>query len=357
MSLTAAFGAGLLIGSFLNVVIHRIPLGASIVYPGSTCPTCEAPIAIRDNIPLASFVFLRGRCRACRQRISLRYPAIEFVIAILFTAIVWFHGLTWQSLGEMWFVSVILALAVIDATHHLLPDRITYPSLVVAIVAAISRNPLHAEIDQYISSDAAQIGFSRWRTALIGAVLILTASVALWLLDQIDLWLFSKYDDLTADDTGTPEQSGDRRSARVVRLTVIVGFLFATAWFLLVLIDSPRNPEFYQYALERMLDAGFGAMIGGLALWVVRAAYFLARGIEGMGLGDAKLMAVIGAVLGWPGAILSLFCASLMGLILGLLLARKSGMGLQTRLPLGFCIGLAAIVILLLVDAGFYSLL
>ena len=131
-----------------------------------------------------------------------------------------------------------------------------------------------------------------------------------------------------------------------------LGLGLALAWMAAVLIHGPRNPEFYQSAFDRMFEAMLGALTSGGILWVMRAAYFYLRGIEGLGLGDVKMMAVVGAFFNWQGAIQVLIVGSIIGLIVGLALVRGSGRGLQTRLPLGVCLGIAAVLILLLFDTG-----
>ena len=126
---------GLLIGSFLNVVIYRVPAGLSIIRPGSSCPSCHTPISPRDNIPVVSWLLLRGRCRSCRAAISVRYPLVE-----LATALLWL-GLGWWALGAaeppggidpllpllLVLGSAGIALAMIDVDHHRLPDAIVLP--------------------------------------------------------------------------------------------------------------------------------------------------------------------------------------------------------------------------------------
>src|SRR5712692_10706805 len=101
----AVFGA--VIGSFLNVVIHRLPREQSIVFPKSTCPACRAPIRAYDNIPILSFLVLRGRCRSCRAPISARYPAVEFLTALLFALVTWHDGLGWALPFDLLFVSAL----------------------------------------------------------------------------------------------------------------------------------------------------------------------------------------------------------------------------------------------------------
>jgi leader peptidase (prepilin peptidase) / N-methyltransferase len=125
---------GLAAGSFANVVIHRVPRRESVVRPGSRCPACGAPIAWRDNLPVAGWLLLRGRCRSCRAPIPVRYPLVELALGL-----VWFvvalrlagDGLGWAIPAYLAFAFVCLVLAVIDATTRLLPNRITYPAFPV----------------------------------------------------------------------------------------------------------------------------------------------------------------------------------------------------------------------------------
>jgi leader peptidase (prepilin peptidase)/N-methyltransferase len=125
---------GLAAGSFANVVIHRVPRRESVVRPGSRCPACGAPIAWRDNLPVAGWLLLRGRCRSCRAPIPVRYPLVELALGL-----VWFvvalrlagDGLGWAVPAYLAFAFVCLVLAVIDATTRLLPNRITYPAFPV----------------------------------------------------------------------------------------------------------------------------------------------------------------------------------------------------------------------------------
>src|SRR6185436_18314906 len=132
----AFFGAlGAIIGSFLNVVIHRVPLEQSIVFPNSACPKCHQAIKPYDNIPVVSYLILRGRCRNCGVHISSRYPAVEALTAILFAAVTWHDGLSFALAFDLAFVAAKLALIFIDAAHMILPNAITYPGIVFALLA------------------------------------------------------------------------------------------------------------------------------------------------------------------------------------------------------------------------------
>jgi leader peptidase (prepilin peptidase) / N-methyltransferase len=125
---------GLVIGSFLNVVAYRVPAGRSLVRPGSACPSCGTAIRPVDNLPVLSWLLLRGRCRACRSRISLRYPLVEAGTAVLFAATVLVVGVGWTLPAHLWFVSVTFVLAIIDFDTKRLPNRVLYPGTVVGVV-------------------------------------------------------------------------------------------------------------------------------------------------------------------------------------------------------------------------------
>jgi leader peptidase (prepilin peptidase)/N-methyltransferase len=137
MVLEIAAGAvlGAVIGSFLNVVIYRVPLGESLVAPGSHCPSCGTPLAPYDNVPLLSWLVLRGRCRHCGAPISVRYPVVELVTAVTFGAVVATRGFDNDLLLELPFVACLIALAGIDLDHRLLPNRIVYPMAVWGVIA------------------------------------------------------------------------------------------------------------------------------------------------------------------------------------------------------------------------------
>ena len=128
---------GAVVGSFLNVVIHRLPLGESLVHPRSRCPSCGTQIAGYDNIPIVSWLVLRGRCRHCQAPISPRYPAVELLTAVAFAAVVAVGGLDEDLVLELPFVAALIALAGIDYDHKLLPNRIVYPLAVWGLVATV----------------------------------------------------------------------------------------------------------------------------------------------------------------------------------------------------------------------------
>jgi leader peptidase (prepilin peptidase)/N-methyltransferase len=185
MSLTAispwilslyAGAVGLVVGSFLNVVIHRLPRGVSVVTPRSRCPYCDGAILARDNIPVLSWVLLRGRCRRCAAPISPRYPLLEALVGVLFVACVARFGFTAEALVAAIFCSLLVVLAGIDLEHFLLLDRITLPGIVLgwAMQPWISATTL---LDAVVG-------------ALVGAgALILLINIWYWLRDEESMGL------------------------------------------------------------------------------------------------------------------------------------------------------------------------
>jgi leader peptidase (prepilin peptidase) / N-methyltransferase len=128
---------GAVVGSFLNVVIHRLPRGESLVHPRSRCPSCGTQIAEYDNVPIVSWLVLRGRCRHCSAPISPRYPVVELLTALTFAAVVLVRGLDNDLILELPFVAALIALAGIDFDHKLLPNKIVYPLAAYGVIATL----------------------------------------------------------------------------------------------------------------------------------------------------------------------------------------------------------------------------
>ncbi|HJZ67244.1 MAG TPA: prepilin peptidase [Blastocatellia bacterium] len=261
----AVFVFGLLIGSFLNVVIHRLPLGESIVFPGSRCPACSAEIKWYDNIPVFSYVvLLRARCRSCGARISPIYPTVELLVAWLYISLFIVHrdqiiGGKWLPLiADIVFVSLIVPLVFIDLRHKLLPNKITYPGLLLLLVLrAFAPDPwVLAHTPRPFSLEAAP----DWAVSLFASVL--------------------------------------------------------------------------------------GAAAGGGALWAVREVYYRLRHVEGMGLGDVKMMLMVGAFLGWQLTLLTIFIGSLLGSLIGVMLILVRGGNMKMQIPFGVFLGPAGIIAL-----------
>lgn len=183
------FVFGAIVGSFLNVVIHRVPNGESIVFPNSACPNCKSPIKAYDNIPILSWLILGGKCRSCKTNISPRYPGVEVLTGLLFTLVYWQIGITPFSPACLVFVAVIVTLVFIDAGHMILPNVITYPLLAFALLIRIIY-PLAFETNYFSDLAFAPAtnfaGYPAWLISLIGAILgALAGGGSLWLVGEI----------------------------------------------------------------------------------------------------------------------------------------------------------------------------
>lgn len=181
---------GAVVGSFLNVVIHRVPLEKSIVFPNSACPQCEKPIKPYDNIPILSWLLLAGKCRNCKNPISPRYPAVELLTAHVFVLVYWQIGFTWYLPVGLIFVSATLALIFIDSEHMILPDVITFPLMFFAIFVRLIY-PIIYQTDFFHDTRimplaAIDAGIPGWLVSLIGALIGgLVGGGSLWLVGEI----------------------------------------------------------------------------------------------------------------------------------------------------------------------------
>ena len=246
-----AFALGAVVGSFLNVVIYRVPAGLSIVTPGSRCPECESPIRWYDNIPIISWFILGGKCRQCDCSIPGRYALVEALMGFL-SAMLWVkiagphfrsiggtlgfnqpppvpdvHSLPWGSIAiafgfYFFFLAILVVITFVDIDHYLIPHEFTLPAMAVGVLAAFMLN------NSSVMADGSMAGF--WPPVTLAGSII-------------------------------------------------------------------------------------GLLIGGFSVVLIFYVYFAARGIEGVGGGDVTLMAVMGAWLGWPALIFIFFAASIQGLI------------------------------------------
>jgi leader peptidase (prepilin peptidase)/N-methyltransferase len=241
--IVAAGLLGLIVGSYLNVVIHRLPAGESTVLPASHCPKCGATIRALDNLPLVSWLALGGRCRACKAPISPRYPLVELAAGLAFAGAVARFGPSRRAVVAALFSALLVALAGIDFEHYLLPDRITLPGIALGLAAQLA----------------------------------------------------------------LPDGSLAKGVA--------------------------------------------GALVGAGLLLVVAGAWELARGVEGMGLGDVKMLAMVGALVGAAGVVVTLLLGTLLGSLAGLeLLATRRG-DFATKLPFGLFLAAGGLVAIFAGDA------
>ena len=159
-----AFAPALAVGSFLNVVVARLPEKRSLVRPRSACPSCERELGWWENVPLVSYALLRGRCHGCSAPISLRYPIVELTTALLVAACFWRFGLSGDAFVAAFFCAVLVALSAIDVERRILPDRIVLPSTVVVLVAQVALHP-----DRTVEWIAAGLGASLFLFAALVA--------------------------------------------------------------------------------------------------------------------------------------------------------------------------------------------
>ena len=220
----AAFGA--VIGSFLNVCIYRLPLDKSVVWPASACPQCGRLLAWYENIPVVSWIVLRGHCRTCAAPIGVRYPIIEALTAAMFGLAWWHYGPGVLLASRLVFGCVLIVLFAIDLEHQLLPNAITLPGIAVGLAFSLFTEP-------------------GWQASLIGA------------------------------------------------------------------------------------------LAGGGVLFAAAEAYYRIRHEEGLGMGDVKMLAMVGAFLGWKLALLTLMMASLSGTLIGLVLIATKRGDMKYALPFG----------------------
>ena len=232
------------------------------------------------------------------------------------------------------------------------PMSISYPSFPIAIAfAAIKGTTVASLLVSGVVMTPEELGFSPLRGAVIGTATLFLAVPFFWILDQLDVLLFSKYHDWKNRNLESPlsEPELDERShksyGRLLIISALIGALLAAAWLLLSVSRARQQPDDFLAALMSFYDSLAGIALGGGLLWILRTVYFYVRGIEGMGLGDIKLMCIIGAFLGWQGAAAVLVLGSLGGLLFGTYLALRNKTGLKTRLPFGVFLGVAALLV------------
>ncbi len=183
------FAFGCIVGSFLNVVIHRVPNDLSIVFPSSTCPKCQSPIKPYDNVPILSWLVLGGKCRNCKAPISARYPAVELLTGLIFGLVAWQIGFNAFLPVALVFAAVMVSLIFIDAGHMILPNVITYPlflfALLVRVAYPIAFGPGYFS-DMNYSPATWMAGYSPWVVSLAcGLAGAIAGGGSLWLVGEI----------------------------------------------------------------------------------------------------------------------------------------------------------------------------
>jgi leader peptidase (prepilin peptidase)/N-methyltransferase len=219
------FALGAVIGSFLNVVIHRLPRRESVVFPPSRCPSCGAGIRPRDNVPVLSYLLLRGRCRSCSVRIPLRYPVVELLAALAAVAMYHRFGLTLPLVLFLPFSWSLVVLAFIDAEHQILPDRITLPG--IALSAAV---PAAGLLGERWARAAEPISFGEWAFGiLLGAAIPFGVGEA-YRLSQFRKPPGERVDGMGMGDVKMLAMVGGFLGWKLVLLTILLGSLLGSAW-------------------------------------------------------------------------------------------------------------------------------
>jgi leader peptidase (prepilin peptidase)/N-methyltransferase len=255
---TAAMGA--IIGSFLNVVIHRLPREQSIVLPSSKCPSCKSAIKPYDNIPVLSYLVLRGRCRACGVRISPRYPTVEAITALLFAAVTWHDGLSFALGFDLPFAAAMVVLIFIDAEHMILPNAITYPGLLFAVCARVAL-PYLAGSTHFDDLPQLMTFFPTWPVWLVSlagaAIGALVGGGFLWLMG----FMWEKLRGVEAMGFGDVKMMlmvGAFLGWRLTILTILIGAFSGSIVGIAVMYRRGRN---LQMMLPFGIFLGLGAII------------------------------------------------------------------------------------------------
>jgi len=253
---------GAIVGSFLNVVIHRVPNEESIIFPNSACPNCKNSIKPYDNIPLLSWLVLRGKCRNCKSAISPRYPAVELLTAIIFTVVFWQIGFNAFLPVALIFVASIVSLIFIDAENMILPNVITYPLLVFALFVRVLF-PLFLENAYFTDLNIYPLNrmedYPLWLVSLIGAILgALVGGGSLWLVGEI--WKRLRgVEAMGLGDVKMMFAVGALLGWRLTLLTIFLG-AFTGAVIGIVVISRQKEKDF-QAQIPFGIFLGIGSII------------------------------------------------------------------------------------------------
>jgi leader peptidase (prepilin peptidase)/N-methyltransferase len=366
------FALGACIGSFLNVVIYRLPREKSLVSPPSACPTCEKPIPFYDNIPLFSWLILRGKCRKCRAPISIRYFIVELVTAVLFGGLyLWFFwfqlrnteiaGLSpmqrfFDGAGWLFYLVIItmtaafLAASAIDLELWIIPIEICWSVAVIGIAGAATApffiTPA-ALVEGALFPSAA--GSPRWAGVVTGA----TAGLIISLILQ-KIGIIKPSYEMEQDEEGDCDQTEHNFNDRmeilkevIFLLPVIVGGIIGFRLVQTQLISAKWDTVYNVPVIAGIIGALGGYLAGCAVVWITRIFGTLAFGKEAMGLGDVHLMGAAGAVIGAKWVVLAFFVAPFFGIAWALYQAIFKKMH---QIPYGPFLSLAVFAVIICQD-------
>jgi leader peptidase (prepilin peptidase)/N-methyltransferase len=369
ISAVFVFAFGACVGSFLNVVVYRLPEGLSVVSPPSRCPRCGGRLGWRENLPVLGWLFLRGRCRSCRLPISIQYPLIEAFVGVLFAGLflLWYvvpNDWALAALRDPWwkaqgfalswpvFVAVLLLVAglvaatIIDARTFLIPAEITWTVAGVGLCAHLAQGLL--DVAPRARGLEAVVPTADWTGVAIGLGGCIGLVVASILLARGTIPLsYADYDQYVGEDDLLSSYPHARRETMKELLFLLpIGLGIAAALAAVALIGPSEPPPHWLGSVGASM---LGLVVGGGLLWAVRILGTLAFGREAMGLGDVHLVAAIGAVLGWKAAAWTFALSPFIGVAYSLVaLCLRPLVRLPIReMPLGPHLALAAGFVLL----------
>ncbi|MBN1788834.1 MAG: prepilin peptidase [Sedimentisphaerales bacterium] len=331
------FAVGACVGSFLNVVIYRLPRDMSIVRPGSSCPSCKTPIHFYDNIPLVSWFVLRGKCRQCQAKISPRYFIIELITALLFIFVYMVYFMTSMRKGVggffdggflLYLVHIImlaafLATSAIDLELQVIPLTVCWLVTAAGIIGSVLA-PFFYEPVMIRSYDLFPMASAKTSIMAIGALLGLVVSMVLLVKGKIKPSYIGQ-DEMENPDTEnaqTPQEDDENYNHRLEMLKEVIYLLpILIGAFLAYIIYKNISPfqDWWIDFSQRPVIAGlcgslWGYFMGCTVVWTTRILGTFTFGREAMGLGDVHLMGAAGAVLGpWP-VVVAFFVAPFFGL-------------------------------------------
>lgn len=324
-----AFVLGAAVGSFLNVCIYRWPADLSINKPRrSFCPACKQPIPWRQNLPLISWILLRGRCANCGAKISFRYFAVELITALLFLAI--WQSFAWQMAIAYWiFASLLLVGTFIDLEHFIIPDRVTIGGIVAGVVCSVAV-PALMETDSRIAACVRSL-----LAAALGYVILLIV------LEAGKIAFGRKRIQFDAPTPFTWTKRGDDADLVIGAEESLWSDYFAREKDRLLLECDAARIDHHTYdnvtldfRYDRVTAEGHVMMLDDV-MEISGVARELVIPREAMGRGDLKFLAAIGAFLGWRAVLFSLFAGSLLGSIVGLITLVVGKRVWSAKLPFG----------------------
>ena len=287
MDIFFIFILGSIIGSFLNVCIVRLPQEKSVVFPSSHCPHCQKPIAWYDNIPLVSWIILQGRCRHCKATINFRYWLVEFLTATIFVIFYLTYGLSPVLPAYLIMVCCFIVATFVDLAHRIIPDEVSIGGLWAGLILSALIPQLHTSLENLAFG-----GF-------IAGFLVVLCLLLNWIYPFFCKHLMEE------------EPYNDKPLKILVLLSLIFIFLVNShmiAW-----------PQVLNVHIHSLAAALIGFIIGGGSIYAMGLLGDMLFRKESMGGGDVKLMAMIGAFLGWKIALLSFFIAPFFGAIIGII--------------------------------------